>query len=241
MLQCDMTKSYGKTVVLRQVRLNVAAGEIVGIFGPSGGGKSTLLRVIGFLERPTSGWVDLRVGEAVRRNDTNVGTRNKSVYPQISFVFQERFLWPHMTVKENVEIVRRSSFADEENVHQNCRELGLESVFDKFPNQCSVGQQQRAALARTLAARPKLLLMDELTASLDLHSVELMLGVLDREHRQNGTTMITVSHSPIFLGQLVEREYVLWEGQLLTPEAASERDDRALQGFMSLWARGRQC
>ncbi|SKA18303.1 ABC transporter ATP-binding protein [Novilysobacter spongiicola] len=176
------------------VDLSIGAGEFVAITGPSGSGKSSLLNILGCLDRPDSGRY-LIEGEDVAGFDDEATSdiRNR----RIGFVFQSFHLLPRLSVLENVLLPLRFHRDPPASAHEHARELlqrvGLADRSSHRPNELSGGQVQRAAIARALLLRPALLLADEPTGNLDSRSAADVLGLLDEVHR-SGQTVVLVTH-----------------------------------------------
>jgi putative ABC transport system ATP-binding protein len=193
-----VTRSYhmGGTEVraLAGVDLDVAAGEFVAITGPSGSGKSSLLNLLGCLDKPTTGEYRLD-GEAVAALDDERVSALRS--RKIGFVFQSFFLLPRLNVLENVLLPLRYAHEPDPGAPERARALlervGLSDRLDHRPNELSGGQQQRAAIARALVRQPRLLLADEPTGNLDSKSAADVLGLIEELHRE-GQTIVLVTH-----------------------------------------------
>jgi len=190
-------RSYGSgpaaVDALKDVNLEICAGEFVVILGPSGSGKTTLLNVIGGIEEPTAGRIlvsgnDIAALRAVERT----GYRRDHV----GFVFQFFNLVPTLTALENVEIIAELAGRDATRRSREALEMvGLAEMADRFPGQLSGGQQQRVAIARAVVKRPPLLLCDEPTGSLDLLTGREILSVLRELARQGDHTVLLVTHN----------------------------------------------
>jgi len=205
---------------LRGVDLTILRGERVGIVGPSGSGKSTLLGLLGGLDVPTAGRLEIDGLDVTRMNESQLTeVRNE----KIGFVFQFFNLIPTLTALENValpiQFARKPRFKPEKRAREILELLGLGDRLDHRPNQLSGGQQQRVAIARALANNPPLLLADEPTGNLDSKSAEVVLQALDDVHRELGTTIVIVTHSPE-LAERSERVIELVDGRIVADRKA---------------------
>jgi putative ABC transport system ATP-binding protein len=194
----DVTKSYGtgtaKTQVLRGVSFDVEEGELIALVGQSGSGKSTLLNIIGGLDVPDAGEVEVLGTDTQRANDARrAKLRNES----IGFVFQAFNLLDHLTCLGNVTIP--SAFAhDARDVEKRGREalrrVGLADFAHRYPSELSGGQKQRVAIARALFGVPKLLLCDEPTGNLDSQTGREVIDFFRELNAKDGVTLIIVTH-----------------------------------------------
>ena len=229
-------KWFGKFQALRGVDLTVGRQEVLVLFGPSGGGKSTLIRSINHLEKHDRGRIvvdgielndDLRAIEEVRR--------------EVGMVFQTFNLFPHLTVLENVTLaprhVRRWSKAkaDEIGMEQLTR-VRIADQAAKYPAQLSGGQQQRAAIARALAMQPKVMLFDEPTSALDPEMIKEVLDSM-KELARSGMTMIVVTHEMGFAREVADRMAFMSDGEIVETGAPGHffeepRDPRTVR-FLS--------
>jgi lipoprotein-releasing system ATP-binding protein len=182
--------------VLFEVDLTLKAGDSASIVGPSGGGKSTLLYILGALEPPTSGTVVLDGKNPYEFDDTDLAAFRNS---QVGFVFQDHHLLPQCTVLENVLIptllTRDADGAAMQRAHDLLDRVGLTSRLRHRPQQLSGGEKQRVALARALMRRPKLVLCDEPTGNLDHQSAEEVVSLLLALHETQPTILIVVTHN----------------------------------------------
>lgn len=206
-------KSFGQIEAVYDVSLEVEVGEVLVIIGPSGGGKSTLLRCINRLEVIDKG--DIIVDGFSVKNTKNINR----VRAEIGMVFQLFNLFPHLTALENItlaqKVVRNRSSKDAvEIAHQQLQKVGIGEKWDSYPSQLSGGQQQRVAIARALAMEPKIMLFDEPTSALD---PEMIKGVLDvmLDLAEEGMTMVVVSHEMGFVRAAADRIAFLDFGRLV--------------------------
>ncbi len=193
-LECrSVTKSLAGKTVLSQLDFSVAAGEVVSLVGASGSGKTTLLRVISGLASPDSGEISL-MGECVWSRNRHVTAEDR----QIGMVFQDYALWPHMSVVQNLRFgleARRLQRGEIDRRVDHALEITrLAALRDRRPNQLSGGQQQRVAIARCLAARPRLLLLDEPLSNLDAALRDDLRSEMVRLIRAEGITALYVTH-----------------------------------------------
>jgi len=195
-----VTKSYAspegvETPVLRGIDLKLAAGESMAIAGPSGCGKSTLLNIIGTLDRPTSGTVTLAGRDVPSLTETQLAELRSGV---IGFVFQFHHLQPQCSILENVlvpTLVAKPSEDPEARARKLLERVGLGARLTHRPGQLSGGECQRAAVVRALINRPKLLLADEPTGSLDRESAASLAQLLGELNREEGVALVFVTHS----------------------------------------------
>ncbi|MDO8544477.1 MAG: amino acid ABC transporter ATP-binding protein [Opitutaceae bacterium] len=224
-----LRKTFGDHTVLRDISFELAQGEILGVIGPSGGGKTTLLRCLNLLEEPDSGALsyfgDLRV--SVGSNDAPKSLPEETrtlVRRQVGLVFQNFNLWDERTVLENLtlgptvvqRIAREHASAA---AIELCDQFGLARYLSHRVWQLSGGQKQRVAIMRALIMNPRLLLLDEVTSALDpMLAAEVLNSI--RDLRRQGRTMIVVTHHMEFASSLCDRLMFLDQGaivQLDTP------------------------
>lgn len=196
----NVTKSYGspggvETPVLKGISLTVERGESLAIVGPSGCGKSTLLNIIGTLDRPTSGRVILEGKDVSSLAEAELAAIRSEV---IGFVFQLHHLLPQCTILENVlvpTLVAKGRPDGEARARTLLDRVGLSSRLSHRPAQLSGGECQRAAVVRALINRPRLLLADEPTGSLDRANAESLARLLVDLNREEGTALLLVTHA----------------------------------------------
>ena len=213
MTLADVSKSFDGTRAVRRIGMEVAPGEFVALLGPSGCGKTTLLRLLAGFERPDAGRIAIG-DETVAGGGVHVAPERRG----IGMVFQSYALWPHMTVADNVGYalkVRRLPRAERAaKVREALRAVGLAELAGRRPAQLSGGQRQRVALARCLAMRPRLLLLDEPLANLDVHLRESMLEEFRRLHHGTGATTVYVTHDQAEAMALADRVAVMRGGEI---------------------------
>ena len=203
----------GPVEILKGITLDVAQGETLGLIGPSGSGKSSLLMLMGWLERATSGSV-MALGSDLTALDEDALARFRR--GNMGVVFQSFHLIPTMTALENVAVpLELAGVADAfDRAAEELRSVGLGSRLDHYPTQLSGGEQQRVALARTAAPRPALLLADEPTGNLDgvngAAIMDMLFGLRDR----HGATLVLVTHAPE-LAERCDRVVRLADGRIV--------------------------
>jgi putative ABC transport system ATP-binding protein len=211
-----------ETHALADVHLEIQSGEFVTVAGPSGGGKSTLLSIMGLLDTPTGGQYNLN-GHPVET--LTVRERARLRNRAIGFIFQSFNLIGDLTVFENVELplVYREtpSSARRVMVREALEQVGMEHRLNHYPSQLSGGQQQRVAVARALVGKPLILLADEPTGNLDSRSGERVMDLL-RELHGGGATICMVTHDPRYL-KYAERTLHLFDGQVVDETDAAIR------------------
>ncbi|MFJ2354220.1 amino acid ABC transporter ATP-binding protein [Frigoribacterium sp. NPDC087798] len=206
-------KSFGDTVVLDGIDLDVARDEVVALIGASGSGKSTLLRTVNLLEQIDDGRIVLGDDDI-----TDPRVRVDAVRARIGVVFQHFNLFPHLTVLDNValasrHVLRQPKAAANERALEVLTRVGLGDKAGAYPDRLSGGQQQRVAIARALAPRPAVLLLDEITSALD---PELVGEVLDlvRTLKEVGTTILMATHEMAFARDVADRVVFLDRGRI---------------------------
>ena len=212
----DVYKSFGATQVLKGFSLSIQPQEVVVLVGPSGTGKSTLLRCINLLSPPTSGQIWLEAEEI-----TAPGVNQDKVRQRIGMVFQDFNLFTHLTALDNVMIgltkVRKMHKKEAHDLAMfELERVGLVDRADHYPAQLSGGQKQRVAIARALGMDPHMMLFDEPTSALDPELTGEVLEVMQQLARE-GTTMIVVSHEMGFARQVASR-LVFMEGGVVVEQ-----------------------
>jgi len=215
----NLEKSHGTLRVLDGVSLSVSRGEVASVIGPSGGGKSTLLRCINGLETFEAGEVQvdevlLQAGAAKREMANTL----RALRRRVGMVFQQFHLFPHMTVLDNVlagplYVLNRSRDEAEPEARQLLARVGLAEKLTAMPEQLSGGQQQRVAIARALAMKPEVILFDEPTSALDpLMAAEVISVITDLA--KSGQTMIVVTHAMGFARNVSHTVHIMHAGRV---------------------------
>ncbi len=218
----DITKDYlqpatGKTTcVLDHISLGIDEGTTLAITGPSGSGKTTFLNILGTLDKPTSGAV-LMDGKNVEQMDENQLSSLRNRFT--GFIFQQHLLLPQLTVLENVLLpvmpIKDKSYKEEatERAFQLLERTGLKDLFQNYPARLSVGECQRTAVVRALVNRPRLLLADEPTGSLDARNAANMTELLVELRETYSYALVIVTHDPNVAGKM-KTHYQLFNGKL---------------------------
>lgn len=224
----NLSKHYGKLVVLKDVNADIQKGEVISIIGPSGTGKSTFLRCLNLLETPTGGSI-LIDGIPMLDKKTDV----PKIRQKMGMVFQSFNLYAHLSILDNLTIgpvkLRGKKKADAEKKALELLQLvGLAEKANNFPDELSGGQKQRVAIARCLAMEPDVILFDEPTSALDPTMVSEVLAVIRRLVRE-GMTMIIVTHEMEFARNISSRVFYMDEGIIYeegSPEQLFEHPKR---------------
>ncbi len=210
----SLSRTYGEgeaaVAALAGVDFDLFAGELLVLLGPSGSGKSTLLNQLGGLDSPTGGSLFYRNWDLGRADEAGLTQFRRNA---VGFVFQAYNLIPSLTARENVALIgeiARNPMPPEEALAM----VGLAERMDHFPAQMSGGEQQRVAIARAIAKRPEVLLCDEPTGALDVHTGITVLEAIERINRELGTLAVIITHNAIIAG-MADRVFTLSDGHLV--------------------------
>ena len=207
----DLHKSFGELEVLKGINQEIRKGEVVVVIGASGSGKSTFLRTLNLLERPTAGtiWFD---GEDITSRKANVDLHRR----KMGMVFQQFNLFPNMTILGNmtigpIKLLKKTKADAKKTAMDLLHRVGLEDRADSYPSQLSGGQKQRVAIVRALAMEPEVMLFDEPTSALDPEMVGEVLDVMKRL-AESGMTMVVVTHEMGFAREVGTRILFMNDG-----------------------------
>lgn len=220
-----VTKSFGDLVVLNELDLTVAPAEKVAILGASGSGKTTILRLLMTMEKPTSGviyvngeplWHERVKGKLVPAGSGHL----RKMRANIGMVFQHYTLFPHMKVLRNVteapiHVLRQPRAVAEENARELLNMVGLGDKLDCYPHQLSGGQKQRVAIARALAMKPKIMMFDEVTSALDPEVIGEVLSVMRKLAQETEMTMLIITHEMGFAREVADRVLFFDSGRIV--------------------------
>ena len=215
----EITKTYQmgsrELTVLHGITFRIEPGEMVAIMGPSGSGKSTTLHVLGCLDQPTTGRYFLDGKDVSRLSRHELATVRAQ---KIGFIFQSYNLLPRMSALENVKLgLKYAGIFDTSLAKEALARVGLAERAGHRPTELSGGEQQRVAIARALSKRPQVILADEPTGNLDSHSSAEIMNMLVELHREQGNTLIMITHEPD-MATYCERIIHLMDGLVLREE-----------------------
>lgn len=232
-----LTKKFGDNVVLNDISETIDQGDVIVVIGASGGGKSTFLRSLNLLNRPTAGEILFEGTNLVDLSKKQLD----NVREKMGMVFQSFNLFPNMTVLENIKLapLKVKTVTDEEatkTAKELLEQVGLAEKADAYPASLSGGQQQRVAIARALAMHPDVMLFDEPTSALDPEMVGEVLKVM-QDLAKTGMTMVVVTHEMGFARSVADQVWFMDGGKILekgTPEQLFEHpQEERTQDFLS--------
>ena len=212
-------KNFGNLTVLKSIDLDINEKEIVVLVGPSGGGKTTLLRIINMLERCDSGYIEVN-GKILCNEGRYIDKKSmREIRKEVGMVFQSFNLFPHKSVIENIiegpmRVLKKSKEQSKSEAREILSFLGLSEKEDSYPHQLSGGQKQRVAIGRALAMEPKLMCFDEPTSALDPELTEEVANVI-KMLRKKGMTMLIITHDMTFAEKVASRIISMDNGEIV--------------------------
>ncbi len=211
----NVSFAYNKENVIKEITLEINRNQLVGLVGLSGGGKTTLLKLLSGLLYPNNGKITYNDLPTVIKNK-----RNQHLFKQVGVVFQDFQLFDTMNVLENVALPYRlknnvSILQANEKALQQLTAFGCENIVEQYPYQCSGGQKQRIAIARALILEPSTLLIDEPTSALDKENTLLLISML-KQLNVNGLTIVVITHDLFFAELLCDRIVELKDGEIVS-------------------------
>ncbi len=234
----NLTFSYGTKPVFQNVNLEIDLGGITVLIGPSGGGKTTLLRCLALLEHAQSG--EIRVDDEVFSYPMSQGKTFTPPWPKLTAVFQQLFLWPHLTLRENILMPVRRRIGGDINAELEVmiEAFDMKGFIDNYPNEASLGQRQRVALARALMLKPKYLLLDEITSALDVEQIAKILTYL-KNLRGKDIGIFIITHLLGFARHAADRVFFMADGVIAesgSPDILRNPQTERLGQFLSVIA-----
>jgi ABC-type polar amino acid transport system ATPase subunit len=231
--------SYGYVAdkpIIKNIDLTIAPGQITTLIGPSGTGKTTLLRCLALLDRPFSG--SISVDDKKFDFPWPRAIEFEPPWPHLTTVFQQLFLWPHKTLRENILLPVRLRGISVEDFEKVVDVFEMREFIDRYPNEASLGQRQRAALARAVLLKPRYLLLDEITSALDVEQVAKILAFL-KELKGRGIGIFIITHLLGFARQSSDQILFMADGTIVergTPDILQNPKTERLSQFLSVVA-----
>lgn len=208
----NLYRSYNGKCVLNDVSLELSKGEISVLFGPSGCGKTTLCRHLTLLEYPDSGTIDIGNLKYSFPSKTNTLTRP---YPKVNMVFQQLFLWPHLTNEQNIKLALNNYANSIDDHFKKLTEmLRIDTILNQYPNESSVGEKQRVAIARVLILEPEFVLFDEITSALDIVQTNNIVSLL-LKMKSDGIGVLIITHNINFMEKIADNLLFMNEGSII--------------------------
>ncbi len=217
LLAKNIKKKIDGREILKDISFSLESGQIISIIGPSGSGKTTFLKAISLIDLPDSG--SLKIDNNDYQFPVADASKIKYPYPNLTVVFQQFFIWPHLTIRDNLTLALRGNI-DQKHFDEVVGLFQMTEFLDRYPNEVSLGQRQRAALARALMLKPQYLLLDEVTSALDIEQSHLILSHL-RSIAEKGVGIVFVSHALHLASKISDKVIFIDEGKIVE-EGTSE-------------------
>ncbi|MCP5404740.1 MAG: amino acid ABC transporter ATP-binding protein [Pseudomonadaceae bacterium] len=224
--------------ILDRADIALEPGKLLALLGPSGSGKTTLMRCLSMLDAPDGG--DIQLDSHVYSFPLPAGAEGvESIgpkpWPRVTAVFQQLFLWPHLTLRENCLLPCKDRAAGEAALEELVKQFGMADFIDRFPNETSGGQRQRAAIARALVLNPTYLLLDEITSALDIEQTAKVLQLLELV-KAKGIGILLITHHMGFARKAADTVVFIDEGKIVESGPAGILDkpkNKRLKEFMA--------
>ncbi len=234
----NLTFAYDNKVVFQDVELSIKTGGITVLIGPSGTGKTTLLRCLAMLEAPQSG--SISIDDTTYTFPLPAEAPPPRPWPRLTSVFQQLFLWPHLTLRDNIllPVQKRDSVIIKPALEELIDAFDMGSFIDRFPNEASLGQRQRAALARAVLLEPAYLLLDEITSALDVEQIAKILSYL-KILRSKKIGVFIITHLLGFARHAADQIYFMADGRIAEsggPDILRNPQTERLGQFLSVIA-----
>lgn len=245
LIASNLSKQIGEITVLSGIDISVAPGSITVVIGPSGSGKTTLLRALSLLDLPSSGNIRIDDDELDFSYSfpQEVEEEITPPWPTLTVVFQQLFLWPHLTLRQNLTLplqekkFRNSSRGNgsRDRIKEIVDKLDMGAFIDRYPNEVSIGQRQRAAIARALVLQPRYILLDEITSALDVEQIATVFSYLQLL-RDQGIGILLVTHLLGFAERAADLVVFMDKGKVIesgSPEILKKPQSQRLQQFLA--------
>lgn len=209
----NISKSYAKTQVLKDINFTLDTSAITVLFGPSGSGKTTLLRCLTLLDYPEVG--ELKIFENTYQFGVNQSKVKFKPHPKTNLVYQQLYLYPHLNNRQNILLALDDFNKEKQELFQELiKLLGIEEILDNYPNQSSLGQKQRVAIARVLVLEPEYIFFDEITSALDIVQTNKIIQLI-KNLKSKGIGSLIVSHNIHLIENIADELIFLDNGEII--------------------------